>query len=243
MRAKATAIVQARMGSERLPGKVLLDMGGETVLGRVVQRLRGARLLEQIVVATTVLPGDDAIEQECVRIGVACFRGSSEDVLDRYYRAAQTMASEFIVRITADCPVIDPALVDESIGRFRAESVDYCATDVPATIPRGNDVEVFTMAVLQQCWREGHEPYQREHVTPYIYEHPAIFRLAAITSELDCRQYRWTLDTQEDYEVLCEIYKEFHNQNAFGWPEIVELMSRRPELLQWNAKVMQKSLK
>lgn len=231
------------MGSQRLPGKVLLDLGGETVLGRVVQRLRRALLLDNIVVATTVLGGDDVIEQECKRLGVECFRGSSEDVLDRYYCAGLTVSGELIVRITADCPVIDPMLVDQTIELLIREDVDYAATDVPATIPRGTDVEVFTRQSLERCWREAHESHQREHVTPYYYEHPELFRLATLTSELDCRQYRWTLDTQEDYELLREIYREFRDGRVFGWREIVELMYRKPELLQWNAQVAQKSLR
>jgi len=231
------------MGSRRLPGKVLLDLGGETVLGRVVQRLRAAQQLERIIVATTVLHADDAIEHECGRLGIECFRGASEDVLDRHFRAAQTMPNELIVRITADCPVIDPALVDQTIELLVAENADYATTDVPATIPRGTDVEVFTTRSLERCWREAQEPHQREHVTPYYYENPGLFRLATLTSELDCGQYRWTLDTHQDYELLREIYKEFKDENAFGWRDIVDLMCRRPELVQWNAKVMQKSLK
>lgn len=240
---KTVAIIQARMGSTRLPGKVLKDLCGKSALERVIERIQGATRLDDLVVATTTLAEDDVIEKVCGEMDVGCFRGSKDDVLGRYYQAAHANKADRVVRITADCPVIDPALVDQTIELLQQEDADFAATDVPGTIPRGNDVEVFTNVAFERCALEANKSYEREHVTPYFYAHPERLRRATLTSELDCRQYRWTLDTQEDYDLLREIYKEFANQPAFSWREIVDLMRRRPELMRWNAGVMQKPLK
>jgi spore coat polysaccharide biosynthesis protein SpsF len=240
---RTVAIIQARMGSTRLPGKVLKDLCGKTALERVIERVQGATRLDDLVVATTTLGEDDVIEKVCGEMNVACFRGSKDDVLDRYYQAAHANKADSVVRITSDCPVIDPALVDQTIELLQQEGADFAATDVPGTIPRGNDVEAFTIVAFARCASEANKPHEREHVTPYFYAHPERFRLATLTSELDCLQYRWTLDTLDDYDLLREIYKEFANQPAFGWREIVDLMRRRPELMQWNAGVIQKPLK
>ncbi len=237
------AIIQARMGSTRLPGKVLMDLDGETALGRVVRRLRRSTRIQQIMIATTTKPEDDAIISACRQLGCPAFRGSSEDVLDRYYQASRMIGCEVIVRVTADCPLIDPDLVDRSIDLLGNEGADYVATDVPGTFPRGTDVEVFTAAAMARSWRESAQAYEREHVTPFFYEHPDLFRLATLKSGLDCRRYRWTLDTFDDYRVLGEICREFRNDDAFSWHQVVGLMERRPELLEWNAHVAQKPLK
>jgi spore coat polysaccharide biosynthesis protein SpsF len=239
---KAVAIVQARMGSTRLPGKVLMDLGGKTVLERVVQRLRRSKLTLQIAVATTASEADDALALECRRIGALCFRGSELDVLDRYYRAAQEFEAETIVRTTADCPLIDPEIVDQTIDVFRKEHADYAANDVPQTFPRGLDVEVFTMSSLERAWYEAREPYQREHVTPYFYEHPEMFRIATFLGEPDSARYRWTLDTQDDLILLRAIYLRFQNADVFGCPDVLALMQREPELVALNSRVLQKSL-
>ncbi len=242
-RMKTVAIIQARMGSTRLPGKVLLDLAGETVLQRVVQRSRRSKLVHDIIIATTTQVEDDVLENECKRLGVQCFHGSKDDVLDRYYHAARSSAADIIVRITADCPFVDPELIDETIALLRREEADYSATDVPATIPRGTDVEAFTFPVLERGWLESSQPHEREHVTPYFYQHPELFRLATLKSELDCQKYRWTLDTPDDLTLLREIAREFKGNCTFTWREIVALMKHRPDLMTWNAQVVQKSVK
>jgi spore coat polysaccharide biosynthesis protein SpsF len=236
------AIIQARMGSTRLPGKVLMDLGGETVLARVVGRLQRARLVNKIVVATTDSAADDAIVQECHRLQVSSFRGSEIDVLDRYYQAARVCAASTVVRITSDCPVIDPQLVDETIRAFQQRHGDYASNAFPRTYPRGLDTEIFTMAALERAWRDAHEPYEREHVTPFFYEHPELFRLISLRGRIDYSRYRWTLDTAEDLELLRTIYARFSSLGDFSWGEAVQLMEREPELAALNSHVIQKTL-
>jgi spore coat polysaccharide biosynthesis protein SpsF len=238
---KVVGIIQARMGSTRLPGKVLLDLGGDTVLSRVVHRLAQSRLVAGIVVATTVLGVDDAIGLECQRIRVSCFRGSEQDVLDRYYQTARLHNAKVIVRITADCPLIDPEIVNRAIELFYEENADYATNDVPQTFPRGLDTEVFSMSSLTQAWEEARQPYQREHVTPYFYEHPEIFRIASLLGEIDSTLYRWTLDTEDDLKLLRAVYDRFQNRDIFGYAEVLALMQREPDLMDLNSRVLQKS--
>lgn len=245
---KLVAIIQARMGSSRLPGKVLMDLGGETVLARVVHRLQGCRGVSKLVVATTTLSADDAIVTECGRLEIACFRGSENDVLDRYYGAAQAHDAEAIVRITADCPAIDSALVDETIAALTNEKADYASNVLTRTYPRGLDAEVFTSGALERAWKEAREPYLREHVTPYFYEHPEIFRISSVTNSsvtgsADYSRYRWTVDTPEDMKLLRTIYSRFNNRDDFEWKDVIRVMEREPELAEINGQILQKSVR
>ena len=237
---KIAAIIQARMGSTRLPGKVLMDLGGDTVLGRVVRRVQRVRRVTEVLVATTTSGADDAIVRECERLGVASFRGSENDVLDRYYHAARAHSASVVVRITSDCPVIDPELVDETIRVFLQENAAYCSNVIPRTYPRGLDTEVFTTAALERAWREAGQPYEREHVTPYITRHGEFFRQASKSAEQDWSQYRWTVDTSEDLQLAREIYARFAPRDDFGWHEIIALMEREPGLAELNAHIVQK---
>ena len=237
------AIIQARMGSSRLPGKVSMDLGGETVLGRVVRRLQRSRHISKIVVATTTVPADEVIVAECDRLEVLCFRGSEHDVLDRYYQAARANAADALVRVTSDCPLIDPELVDETVEVFRDEHADYASNVFPRTYPRGLDTEVFSFDALDRAWREAREAHQREHVTPYLYEHPQIFKLASLSGAADYSRYRWTLDTREDLELLRAIYSRFDGRDDFSWQEVLCLMEREPELADLNSQVLQKSVR
>lgn len=237
------AIIQARMGSSRLPGKVLTDLGGETVLARVVRRLKRSRQIARIVVATTGASADRAIASECERLQVACFRGSEDDVLDRYYQAVRSHPADAVVRITSDCPLIDPELADETIRVFTEENADYASNVSPRTYPRGLDVEVFTSAALERAWREARQPYEREHVTPFFYEHPEMFRLASASGEVDYSRYRWTLDTARDLELLRATYSRFDNRDDFPWRDVIALMEREPEMAELNSQVLQKSLR
>jgi spore coat polysaccharide biosynthesis protein SpsF len=235
------AIIQARMGSTRLPGKVLMDLGGKTVLARVVDRLRRATRVKEIVVATTDSAADEAIVQECHQIEVLTFRGSEFDVLDRYHEAARVFAARAVVRITSDCPVIDPELVDETVRMFHDQRADYASNSLMPSYPRGLDTEVFTTIALERAWRESREPYQREHVTPYFYEHPELFNLISLRSRMDYSRYRWTLDTAADLTLLRKIYARFGSQNDFDWRQAVRLMEREPELAELNSHVVQQA--
>jgi spore coat polysaccharide biosynthesis protein SpsF len=237
------AIIQARIGSTRLPGKVLVDLGGATVLARVVHRLERSQQITKMVVATTSVPADEVIVSECERLQVSCFRGSEDDVLDRYYQAARSYTADAVLRITSDCPLIDPELVDETVRVFRNEHADYASNVSPRTYPRGLDAEVMTSSALERAWREAREPYEREHVTPYLYEHPKSFRLASVRGDVDYSHYRWTLDTPGDLELLRAVYSRFHNRDDFHWQDVIALMEREPELAELNSQVLQKSLR
>jgi spore coat polysaccharide biosynthesis protein SpsF len=239
---KIVAIIQARMGSTRLPGKVLKELAGQTVLARVVNRTRRAALLDEVVIATTLKPTDNVIVEECVRLQVPCFRGGEADVLDRYYCAAQEFSPDAIVRITSDCPLIDPQLIDATIRAFQDQKPDYATNSLVITYPRGLDVEVFTVDALARAWSDAKEPYQRVHVTPYIYEHPELFKIVSLTAEKDCSQHRWTLDTEEDLEVIRAIYDHFSEGDRVGWEQVLALMEDHPELAALNSLVRQKAL-
>ena len=236
------AIIQARMGSTRLPGKVLKDLAGDTVLARVVKRTRRAKLLTKVVVATSVLPADDAIVKECERIGVACFRGDEADVLDRYYRAAQAYQAEVVVRITSDCPLIDPELIDSVIRSFVEDGADYTTNALVVTYPRGLDAEAFSAQVLAKAAESAKAIHQRTHVTPYIYENPAHFKITSLTAENDFSSYRWTLDTAEDLELIRAIYEHFAGRDDMKWREVLKLAEDVPALADINSGVRQKAL-
>jgi spore coat polysaccharide biosynthesis protein SpsF len=230
------------MGSTRLPGKVLIDLGGMTALARVVRRLRRAKLIDEVIVATTDLATDNPIVRECNRLDVPYFCGSESDVLDRYYQAAKAFGAEAVVRVTSDCPLIDAQLVDETVAVFQAGEADYASNVIPRTYPRGLDTEAFTAAVLERAWLEAKEPHQREHVTPYFYEHPELFRMASATADADYSRYRWTLDTSKDLELIRAIYSRFDNRDDFDWQEVLALMEREPELVELNSRVVQKAV-
>lgn len=239
---KVVAIIQARMGSTRLPGKVMKDLGGATVLARVVNRTRRAKLLDQVVVATSTAPGDDVIVEECRRLGVPWFRGDEQDVLDRYYQCARQFEADAVVRITSDCPLIDPELIDATVQRFLEEKPDYATNGLPVSFPRGLDVEVLSAEALGRAWREAQQPYERVHVTPYFYEKQGRFRVASISAARDFGDQRWTLDTAEDFELIRAIYHQFGNHDEMRWQDVLKLLEREPELLALNAHVRQKTL-
>ncbi len=239
---KIVAIIQARMGSTRLPGKVLMDLGGETVLARVVRRLRRAALIEEIVVATTSLTADHAIVRECEQLSVRVFRGEENDVLDRYYQAAQYIGAEGIVRITSDCPLIDPEITDNTIRAFLERRPDYASNTLQRTYPRGLDTEVMTRDALECAWRGARLSYQRAHVTPYIYENPDRFCVLPVKCDADYSRHRWTLDTPEDLAFLRAVYDRADNDHSVSWRDVLALLEREPELVELNRDVMQKAL-
>jgi len=230
------------MGSTRLPGKVLMDLAGQTVLARVVRRLRRAMLIGEIVVATTNSAADHPIVRECQRLSIRVFRGEENDVLDRYYHAAQWISAEGIVRITSDCPLIDPEITDNTIRSFLECRPDYASNALQRTYPRGLDTEAMTGEALARAWREARLSYQRAHVTPYIYENPDRFDILAIKGEADYSSHRWTLDTAEDLAFIRAVYDRLDNDDSFSWREVLALLGREPELVELNREVMQKAL-
>ena len=242
--ASVVAIVQARMGSSRLPGKVLADIGGKPMLARVVLRARRARLLEQVIVATTTDPGDDSIEAYCLSVGFPCFRGDPYDVLDRYYQAAKLFEADPIVRITADCPLIDPGEIDRTVQAFFDHKVDFAANRLPPpwkrTTPIGMDTEVVRFEALARAWRKADAKYAREHVMPYLYEEEGRFNTLLVQHAPDLGHLRLTVDTAQDLELVREIYAAFGNRDDFTLSDILRLLDEKPGLLAINADVTHK---
>lgn len=239
---KIVAVIQARMGSTRLPGKVLMDICGRTMLERVVRRTQNAQLVDEVIVATTTNHADDAIVHECNRLGVALFRGSEDDVLDRYFCAARTHSADAVVRITSDCPLIDPELIDQVIAAFCSNDCDYAANIIERTYPRGLDTEAIKIEALERAWREAKEPYQRAHVSPYIFFQPQLFPQISVKGDRDSSQYRWTVDTQPDLELVRTIYARLGNDDDFSWQDVLDLVEREPELAEINRHVEQKKV-
>lgn len=233
---RVVAIIQARMGSVRLPGKVLLELGGVPLLKQVVERVRAAKRLDEVVVATTVLKEDDPIALFCQREEIPVFRGDSEDVLNRYHEAAKAFGAEGIVRITADCPLMDPEVIDRVVDRYLEEEADYVTNTLRTTYPDGEDVEVFSFAALERAWRQAHLPAEREHVTPY-FKTCGAFQVANVEypGEPLFKGLRWTVDEPEDLLFVRRVYEELGcGGKGFGMPEVLELIQRKPELLKIN---------
>jgi len=238
---KIVAIVQARMGSTRLPGKVMLDLLGEPVLVRDVNRLRRSKMLDEIVIATTNLPADDQIVSLCKERGWKYSRGDENDVLDRYYQAARSCNADTIVRVTSDCPMIDPEVVDRVIRVFLdLPGIDYVSNTLPPrTFPRGLDTEVMTFEALERAWTEDEDPKLREHVTPYIYRNPEKFQTRSVLNERDLSSHRWTLDTPEDLAFIRAVYEHFENDD-FTWVDVLEYLDEHPEIMGINREIQQK---
>ncbi len=240
---KVIAIIQVRMGSTRLPGKVLMDLAGKPMLERVVERCRRAAELADVIVATTDNGSDDPIVELCAARHWPCFRGSEDDVLDRYYQTALWSKAGVVARITSDCPLIDPEVIDRCIEEFfETPGTDYVSNCfLPRTFPRGLDVEVFSFTALERAWHEDNNPAWREHVTPYIYRHPEVFRLRAIENDVDYSPMRWCVDTQEDLALVRNIYEAF-GTDGFSWREVVTILQQNPQWLELNRAVVQKEL-
>lgn len=238
---KIVAIVQARMGSTRLPGKVLKDLLGEPVLVRDINRLQRSTLLDLIVIATTTHSADDPIVSLCEERGWPYFRGDENDVLDRYYQAALTFHADVIVRITSDCPMIEPEIIDRVIGEFLAiNGIDYVSNTLPPrTFPRGLDTEVMTFSALEKAWIEDNEQKLREHVTPYIYQNPNEFAIHAVINDTDLSFHRWTLDTPADLAFIRAIYEHFGNDD-FTWTDVLDFLMNHPEIVGINSDIRQK---
>lgn len=264
MKKKIVAIVQARYASSRLPGKVLLPIAGEPMLVRVVERARRAALLDQIVVATTTDRADDPLVELCTQRGYAYTRGSMFDVLDRYYQSALQVQADVIVRITADCPLIDPLEIDRTVSAFLQSGADFAANRLPPpwkrTFPIGLDTEVCSFSALEEAYREARQPYEREHVMPYLYMNSTIFdsrafdrfpagdlpkgqfKVLYVNYEVDYGDVRLTVDTAEDLALINEIFARFNGRDDFGWLDVIDLLEREPQLRILNANVAHKTV-
>jgi spore coat polysaccharide biosynthesis protein SpsF len=242
---RIAAIIQARMGSERLPGKALADICGKPLLWHIVERLKRSKLIGRTAIITTKRPEDDAIEDLCRAYNVDFYRGDAEDVLDRYYRAAKLCKAKTIARITGDCPMIDPHVVDKVAGFYikNAGELDYVTNSLKSTYPRGLDTEVFSFRALEKAWREAREAYEREHVTPYIYEHPDRFRIENVENDRDLSGMRWTVDEGPDLEFVREVYKRlYRDKKVFLTADVLRLLEKEPHLADMNRDVKQKAL-
>jgi spore coat polysaccharide biosynthesis protein SpsF len=244
---RIVTVIQARVGSSRLPGKVLLPLAGKELLVRMVERVSRSFLCGRIVVATTDKPADDAIEQMCRREGFLCFRGHETDLLDRHFQAANQFHAEAVVKIPSDCPLIDPHVIDQVITFYLEpnevlsnHNYDYVSNLHPPSYPDGNDVEIMSMEVMTTAWKEARKDFEREHTTPFIWEQSHRFRVGNVKWEtgLDySMSHRWTIDYPEDYQFIKTVYDCLYKQNpGFGLEDILNLLEEEPGISQLNKK-------
>lgn len=236
---KHVAIIQARIGSTRLPGKVLLDIAGRPTLVHVLERVQAIVGVDAVVVATTTDVKDDPVAEMATKAGAAVFRGSEDDVLDRFYQAACRNGATAVVRVTADCPLLDPQVSSLVLRRYQEGDVDYVSNFFERrTFPDGLDTEVFGVAALERAWREARYRSEREHVTPYLWKHPELYRLAGVQSQEDLSMYRWTLDEPQDLEFMRALWRYLPSQGGCpGMTAVLEVLKRHPELLGINGRL------
>lgn len=243
---KTVVIIQARMGSTRLSGKILRELAGKSVLGHVVERVGAAQGVDEVWIATTVGAIDDPVEVEAAKLGVGCFRGSEADVLSRYHGAAVASKADVIVRVTGDCPMFDSVVLGDMLTRFHVgltelPPVDFLCNVIERRFPRGLDAEIFTFKTLDRVHQIATRPNEREHVTPYVYHHPDEFVIRSYAAADDHSQYRWTLDTDADWQFMEQVFAELSRPDRpFNTEEVLDLLQRRPELAELNALVEQR---
>lgn len=234
---KVVAIIQARMASTRLPGKVLMDIAGKPMLWHVIERVKRCKKIDSIVVATTSREEDKAVIELARKCGVETFAGSEEDVLDRYYQAAKKFDADPIVRITADCPVIDPQIVDEVIKEYTEGGYDVCS--LSGEFPDGLDVGICSFKALEDTWRNAKLPSEREHVGTYMWKHPEKFKLGKYVKFDNLGHYRWTVDEERDLRFIREIFSRLYKpEEVFLTGDILNLLEREPDLLKINAGII-----
>ena len=262
MKLKVVAIIQGRMSSSRLPGKILADIAGPPMLQRVFIRTSRSATVTETIFATTTDSSDDPVAEYCEFSGIPFTRGSQFDVLDRYYQTAKGAKADVVVRITADCPVIDPNLIDDVVNALLEDKYDFVCNRLPPpyhrTYPIGLDVEACTFKALEKAWKKAKEPQHREHAMPYFYEgveltsqsrtletgtSPRGFSVALLHHPTDFGDYRWTVDTPEDLEFIRQIYSRFEGRDDFSWKEVLDLVHNEPQLMEINANVQHKTLK
>lgn len=237
---RIVAIVQARMGSTRLPGKVLKTVNGKPLLSYQIERMKKSKFIDELVIATTP-NGNEKIIELCQKLATQVFIGPEEDVLTRYYDAAIHYNADVVVRMTSDCPLIDPIIIDEVINFYLNNNFDYVSNTINRTFPRGMDTEVFSISALEKANKEACKDYEREHVTPYIYLNPNKFEIGQYTQKIDQSYIRLTVDTKEDFELICRLLKLL-NSNDFELNDIIAILDKNPELLEINAHILQKKL-
>ena len=238
-----TAIVQARTGSTRFPNKVFAELVGKPLIAHIIERLRFSKEVESIILATTTNPDDDLLERWAATHAISVYRGSEEDVLARFYYAGKTSRSDIIVRITADDPFKDPMITDRVIGALRDQSLDFAFNNRPPTFPEGLDAEVFTFSALKRASAEAKDPFEREHVTQYFYRHPELFTQTNISHPSDLSHLRWTLDTEEDYQMVSRVYEKLYRPGKiFLMNDILDLLKQYPEIARINSAVKRSAM-
>lgn len=232
---KVVAILQARTSSSRLPNKVLLPILGRPMLAQQLARVSRAKLIDEVIVATSYDSSDDGIEALCVELGLPCYRGELDDVLSRFYFASKLIKSDLIVRLTGDCPLTDPSLIDDVIEFHINGGFDYSSNGLNPTFPDGLDVEIFKTKILEQVYSEATLPSEREHVTLYINNHKELFKLGSFEQAIDMSDMRWTVDEKEDFEFVSIVYNNlFHLNENFSTLDILNLLKSNPDILNIN---------
>lgn len=233
-------IIQARTGSSRLPEKIFLEFSGKSNLYHVYNRAKKSKKIDNIVIATTDKKKDDSVFEFCVKEHINCFRGNENDVLDRFYCCCEQYGltqNDIVVRITADCPLIDPFIIDEVIECFETNSFEYVSNTIDPTYPDGLDVEVFSFSALKKSWAEAKLFSEREHVTPYIKNNETLFKIGSYKNSTNLSQYRWTLDETEDYQLINIIYEKLYQPDKiFTTKDVLSLLKDNPQLCAINNK-------
>ncbi len=233
---KTVAIIQARMGSTRLPGKVLLPLAGKPSIQHVIERAERICGVDEVILATSVHPGDTLLSDFCRSRGIQVVRGSESDVLDRYFQTAKAARADTVMRITGDCPLLDPVESAKVLDLFRSLDVEYVSNTNPPTLPDGLDTEVFRFHALEAAWENAVKPAEREHVTLHIYSRPSQFRIKNLLNAVDLSGQRWTLDNENDYKMLSAVYDELTQREQFGFlKEVLAILEAHPEIKKLNS--------
>lgn len=235
-------IIQARMGSTRLPGKVMLKLGQNSILAHVIKRAQSIKSINKVIVATTNKPEDDIIEKEALLKGAHLYRGSESNVLERYYLAGKTFDLDIVIRITADCPLLDPTISGQILDRVILNNYDYSSNSLVTSFPRGLETEVFTFSALEQAYLQATMEYELEHVTPFIYQNPQLFHINSFENKTDYSYHRWTLDTEDDWILIQRIHSLIKDQDNYSWSKILNIVNKNRSLQEINAHVRQKEL-
>lgn len=243
---KIVTIIQARMGSTRIPGKVLKDISGRPMLWHVVHRAGESKFVKETIVAIPSGREDDILEKFCTDNKISLFRGSEDDLLDRYYRAALKAEADVVVRITSDCPLIDPIVMDDVISAYLngAKSYDGASNVVDRTYPRGLDTEVVSFKALEKAWKLAEKADEREHVMKCLYDHPDIYKLVSVKNKKDLSELRWTVDEEADLKLVREVYKRLYNPvgKIFLMDDVLRLLEEDKSLVKINKDVKQKAV-
>lgn len=244
---KVVCLVQARVGSTRLPGKILKEICGKTILHHEIDRLKKCKEIDEIVIATTDKEDDDKIVNEAKKLSVKYFRGSENDVLSRFYYAAKENNADIIVRVTSDCPCIDFEILDKMLiyfkDKYKEKQVDYLSNTIKRTYPRGYDIEIFTFSALEKSYINAEKEYEREHVTPYIYDKTNNFLKLSFENKEDYSKYRVTLDTIEDFIVIKNIFENLYYKNPyFKLNDVVQYLNNNLHIVDINKHIEQKKL-